>query len=195
MEYHYGGGNYSNNQNNKKPPEGGDFLSWALITLFFVTGLWPLGLFLLISKLSDGSGRKKRTYGRTTTARPSVANASQQKTSGEAEKAKSAVSKVTKTPQYGDKGSRIMSIVGLVLAFVGAIALVDGLTDMWMYNSFFELLLEGLSYPLGFLAGGIGLLLGDEAPGAPFRQIPGGRRQEGGRRHQPHGGGGRGLRA
>jgi len=160
MEYHYGGGNYSNNQNNGKPPEGGDFLSWALIALFFVTGLWPLGLFLLISKLSDGSGKKKCTYGRTTTARPSAANTSQQKASAESEKAKSAVSKVTKTPQYGDKGSRVMTIVGLVLAFVGAIALVDGLTEMWMYNSFFELLLEGLSYPLGFLAGGIGLLLG-----------------------------------
>lgn len=160
MEYHYGGGNYSSNQNKK--PENGDFLSWALIAIFFITGLWPLGLFLLISKLSDGSGKKRRTYGNTATARPSAANAAVQEKAqtGESAKAKSAVSKVTKTPQYGDKGSRIMSIVGLGLAVLGVLALIGGLSEAAYYSSFFELLLRELSYPLGFLAGGIGLLLG-----------------------------------
>ena len=88
MEYHYGGGNYTND-NNKKPGGSGDFLSWALIAVFFFTGLWPLGLFLLISKLSDGSGKKKRSYGRTTTGRPAVANSTQQNTASEADKTRS----------------------------------------------------------------------------------------------------------
>ena len=160
MEYHYGGGNYSGNQNNNKKPGDGDFLSWALIAIFFITGLWPLGLFLLISKLSDGSGKKRRTYGRTTTARPSTANLPQQRPVQEAEKPKSAVSKVTKTPQYGDKGSRTMTIVGLALAVLGVIAVFGGLTEIGYYSSFFDFLLRELSYPLGFLAGGIGLMLG-----------------------------------
>ncbi len=159
MEYHYGGGNYSNNQNNKKPGDG-DFLSWALIAIFFITGLWPLGLFLLISKLSDGSGKKKRTYSRTTTTRPVPTNTAQQRPVQETARPQSAVSKVTKTPQYGDKGSRIMSIVGLVMAVLGVLAVFGGLTEIGYYSSFFDFLLRELSYPLGFLAGGIGLLLG-----------------------------------
>ena len=166
MEYHYGGGNYNNNnyQNNRKP-DNGDFLSWALIAVFFLTGLWPLGLFLLISKLSDGSGKKKRTYSRTGTARPSVSTSytqQQQQRPQEAPKAQSAVSKVTKTPQYGDKGSRTMSIIGLILAIVGVLAVFGSFAELISgdYNGLFEFLLRGLSYPLAFLTSGVGLLLG-----------------------------------
>lgn len=162
MEYHYGGGNYSNNDNNKKSGSG-DFFSWALIAFFFLTGLWPLGLFLLISKLSDGNGRKKRSYGRTTTARPAAANATQQKTYAEADKAKnkaaSAMANVTRTPQYGEKGSRIMTIIGAILAAVGALALVDGIGDAAMYGSFWYVM-EDIFFSTGMLAGGLGLLLG-----------------------------------
>ncbi len=161
MEYHYGGGNYSGNQNNKKNGNG-DFFSWALIAIFFMTGLWPLGLFLLISKLSDGSGNKRRTYSKTGTARPSASSYTQQQQRPEEAPKQSVVSKVTKTPQYGDKGSRTMSIVGLILAIVGALAVVGSIGELITggYYDFFEYLLRGLSYPLAFLTSGVGLLLG-----------------------------------
>ena len=162
MEYHYGGGNYTND-NNKKPGGSGDFLSWALIAVFFFTGLWPLGLFLLISKLSDGSGKKKRSYGRTTTGRPAVANSTQQNTASEADKtrskAASAMANMTKTPQYGEKGSRIMTIIGAIMAAIGALALIDGISDAAMYGSFWYVM-EDIFFSTGMLAGGLGLLLG-----------------------------------
>jgi len=159
MEYHYDGGNYTNNSSKK--PDNGDFFSWALIALFFLTGLWPLGLFLLISKLSDGSGKKKRTYtyGRSGSAASAASNSAQQRPAEDVSKAKSAVAKMTKTPQYGNKGSRIMTIIGGILAAVGALALVDSIGDAALYGSFWSAI-EDIFFSTGMLAGGLGLLLG-----------------------------------
>lgn len=164
MAYYYGNGNYQNNNNNRKS-DNSDFFSWGLITILFLTGLWPIGLILLISKLSDGSRKKKPTTTSTyTAARQETAQKTQteQKTGTyEAPKSKtsSVMANVTRTPQYGEKGSKIMRIVGAVLAAIGAIALIDGIADAALYGSFWAVI-EDVFFSTGMLAGGIGLLLG-----------------------------------
>ena len=61
----------------KKPSGDADWGSWLLIAIMFATGLWPIGLFLLVKKLSDGR-RKPKTSGssapRQTPAAPAQTN-------------------------------------------------------------------------------------------------------------------------
>jgi hypothetical protein len=157
MAYYYGDGNYQNNNRNKKP-ENTDFLSWGLIAIFFVVGLWPIGLILLISKLSDGSGRKKTS---TSSTRSAARSTAQQSAAAEPAKSRtaSAVASVTKTPQYGDKGSRIMQIVGAVLGILGAVAALDGIAEAIQFG-FYWSDLSSIFFSLGMTAGGLGLFLG-----------------------------------
>ena len=173
MAYYYGG----QNRNNRKPDN--DFVSWGLIAIFFVTGLWPIGLILMIAKLVNSSGSGKgKTYtptSNTTTARTNTAHtaaapqtqarpqAAPARPAAQAappkSKAASAVASVTKTPQYGDKGSRIMQIVGAVLGIIGAIALLDDvgtvLAGVGIAN-----LISDMFFSTGLIAGGLGLFLG-----------------------------------
>ena len=85
----------------KKPSGDADWGSWLLIAIMFATGLWPIGLFLLVKKLSDGS-RKPKTSGssapRQTPAAPAQTNSMR--------------SQLARTPQYSAKGCRTMRTVG-----------------------------------------------------------------------------------
>ncbi len=183
MAYYYGDGNYQNNQNNQNRKPDNDWFSWGLIAILFITGLWPIGLILLISKLSDGSGRKKTisssTYARQEAARKAAeakqaaqaareAAAQAQKQAAQAQKsaqempkskAGNVMASVTRTPQYGEKGSKAMQIVGAVLGIIGAIALIDGIGDAISFGTF-SWVLRDIFCSTGLLAGGIGLLLG-----------------------------------
>ena len=151
-EYHYGGENLS-----PKPqkPEGGDFASWGLIAVFFITGLWPVGLVLLLVKLF-GSDQKKKT--RAPAANAAVSAAPER--SKQDSRASETVKKVTKTPQYGDKGTRTMRIVGIVLSILGALALLGGLGEAANYTDIWRFVLAELSPGLGVMLGGFGLLAG-----------------------------------
>ena len=194
MAYYYGDGNYQKPHNNQNNSSGnGDWFPWVLIAIFFMTGLWPVGLILLISKLSDmGSKKKKPTSssqrqtatqkktvsqqtqtgqtqtgqtqtGQTQTSRTQTGQttAAQPKrtTSGATAAKKNVVSNMMKTPQYSDKGSRIMQIIGWIVAGLGGFALLGGLGDAIGSGSLLQEL-GTIFFSTGMLAGGLGLLLG-----------------------------------
>ena len=133
-----------------QPPKknDSDIGSWIFIAVMFAVA-WPIGLFFLIGKLSDGS--KKRTASASKTARPATERKPLQH-----------VSAVTKTPQYSAKGARTMKIIGIVLSIIGAIATLGVMSDAGFYIEFgyFWDLIEQLFFPVGMLAGGIAVWLG-----------------------------------
>lgn len=155
------------------PRKDNEWVGWLLIGLFFVTGLWPVGLIMLISKLSDGSSRKRvnrnftvntgSNYQRYQQASRDV-GAAQQKKTGEAapsqtvKRSAQAIADLTHTPQYGDKGAKTMKIVGAVLGIIGALMLFGTVGDL--FTGIPVDLLEDMFYALGFVTGGAGLWLG-----------------------------------
>lgn len=148
-------------QSPKKDNEAG---SWIFIAVMFAIA-WPIGLFLLISKLSDGSNKKQTTStSKTYTTYTTKTTSATGKTvsTGKTVQRSSAVSNMTKTPQYSAKGAKIMKIVGAVLAIIGAFAMIGTLDDIsfhiqygWWWD-----FIEQMFYATGLLAGGIGVLMG-----------------------------------
>ena len=142
MSYEYDG----NGGLQPAPPKknDNDLGAWIFIAVMFAVA-WPVGLILLLTKLSEGGKKKVRRQ----TARSDAA----QKT----------VQQVTRTPEYSARSGRIMKTVGAVLGIVGALFLLRQLDftlgyaieyGEWMY------LLRQIFYPVGMLAGGASLLLG-----------------------------------
>ena len=142
------------------PKKNSDIGSWIFIAVMF-TVAWPIGLILLLIKLSE-SGNKRKNARRT--AGQSGQRTSQRVTaaSPQAEEARSAVEQVTRTPEYTDKGGRTMRIIGAILGILGCMALFsavgDNLSYAYHYNEWWYFLRQ-LFYPLGMLAGGASLLL------------------------------------
>lgn len=140
----------STSSRSKNDNSGPDVGYWIMTAIFFVTGLWPVGLNMLISKLSDPKRRKTAAKTASTTTR----------------KASAAIQKATQTPQYSAKSAKWMKIAGILLTIVGAVAFFNGVADnlFWLEDGFqlryVKYFLEGLFYPTGLLAGGIGLLIG-----------------------------------
>ncbi len=153
MSYQYdGNGGFQQTQPPKKP-ENNDIGSWILIAVMFMVA-WPIGLFLLISKLNEG--KKKVTT-----------SASQIRSTGKTTQVKksSPVSRVTQTPDDSSKGARIMKIIGGILTALGAFACLGLLGDLSFYFGEYGSVwhfLEDLFPRLGFLAGGIALLQGGQ---------------------------------
>lgn len=142
MSYEYDG----NGGLQPAPPKknDNDLGAWIFIAVMFAVA-WPVGLILLLMKLSEGGKKKVRRQ----TARSDAA----QKT----------VQQVTRTPEYSARSGKIMKTVGAVLGIVGALFLLRQLDftlgyaieyGEWMY------LLRQIFYPVGMLAGGASLLLG-----------------------------------
>lgn len=142
MSYEYDG----NGGLQPAPPKknDNDLGAWIFIAVMFAVA-WPVGLILLLMKLSEGGKKKVRRQ----TARSDTA----QKT----------VQQVTRTPEYSARSGKIMKTVGAVLGIVGALFLLRQLDFTlgyaieygdWMY------LLRQIFYPVGMLAGGASLLLG-----------------------------------
>ena len=147
------------------PKKDSDIGSWIFIAVMF-TVAWPIGLILLLIKLSEGGNKRKNAR---RTAGQSGQRTSQRVTaaSPQAEKARSAVEQVTRTPDYTDKGAKVMKIIGAAVAILGAFFLVQQV-------DYFELryaikwhewmdLLRQVFYPMGMMAGGVSLLLGSGA--------------------------------
>jgi len=140
----------STSSRSKNDNSGPDVGYWIMTAIFFVTGLWPVGLIMLISKLSDPKRRKTAAKTASTTTR----------------KTSAAIQKATQTPQYSAKSAKWMKIAGILLTIVGAVAFFNGVADnlFWLEDGFrlhyVKHFLEGLFYPTGLLAGGIGLLIG-----------------------------------
>ena len=170
MSYEYD----ENNGLQPRPPKknnNNDLGSWIFIAVMFAVA-WPVGLILLLSKLSEGGGKRMRDQARDAWSRTAAGSAAQGRTAAASKAAKpgaakKAVSQVTKTPDYSDKGARAMKIIGAVLGILGAFLLVQHLDyfelryaikyNEWMY------LLQQAFYPAGMMAGGVSLLLGSGA--------------------------------
>ena len=172
MNYDYDPNSGFTPRKENRPPNN-DWVGWLLIGLFFVTGLWPVGLIMLISKLSDGSSRKKvnrnftvntgSNYRRYQQASRDVGAAQQKKTGETAppqtvKRSAQTIADLTHTPQYGAKGAKIMKLVGAILGISGLLALGGIIGDAiagYMLPEF-----EDLFYMTGLVAGGAGLWLG-----------------------------------
>ena len=146
------------------PKKDSDIGSWIFIAVMF-TVAWPIGLILLLIKLSE-SGNKKKNARRTTGQSGQRTSQRVTAASPQAEKARSAVEQVTRTPDYTDKGTKTMKIIGAILGILGCVALFsavgDNLSYAYHYNEWWYFARQ-LFYPLGMLAGGASLLLGSGA--------------------------------
>ena len=164
MSYEYD----ENNGLQPRPPKknDNDLGSWVFIAIMFAVA-WPVGLILLLSKLSEGSGRKMRQQAREAWQRTAAGSAEAKSAQARSSAARNTVRKVTETPNYSDKGAKIMKIIGAAVAILGAFFLVQQV-------DYFELryaikwhewmdLLRQVFYPMGMMAGGVSLLLGSGA--------------------------------
>lgn len=156
---------YDNSLRQPQPPKkDSDIGSWIFIAVMF-TVAWPIGLILLLIKLSE-SGNKKKNSRRTTGQSGQRTSQRVTAASPQAEKARSAVEQVTRTPDYTDKGTKTMKIIGAILGILGCVALFsavgDNLSYAYHYNEWWYFARQ-LFYPLGMLAGGASLLLGSGA--------------------------------
>lgn len=165
MAYEYDNDNGFRPERPQPPKKDNDIGAWIFIAVMFMA-VPPVGLILLLCKLSEGSGRKKttRTYAPSQTGQRTSQRVGQ---TAQVEKARTAVKQVTRTPDYTDKGGRTMKIIGAVVAILGAFFLVQQV-------DYFELryaikwhdwmdLLRQVFYPMGMMAGGVSLLLGSGA--------------------------------
>ncbi len=164
MSYEYDG----NGGLQPAPPKknDNDLGAWIFIAVMFAVA-WPVGLILLLMKLSEGGGRKMRQQAREAWQRTAAGSAEAKPAQARASAAKNTVRKVTETPNYSDKGAKTMKIIGAVVGILGAFFLVQQV-------DYFELryaikwhdwmdLLRQVFYPMGMMAGGVSLLLGSGA--------------------------------
>ena len=162
MSYYYeGNGNFSTDEERRaqkqprqpqapKKPDNGDMGSWIFIAVMLAVA-WPIGLILLISKLKESGGKKG------TREKERVSDAKEAKG-----RVKSAVSDVTRSPTDSDKSARIMKIVGICLAAVGAIVALAALMELpyALEYGYMLTLLEELFVSIGFVSAGGVLLAG-----------------------------------
>ena len=188
MEYHY---DYHNDRDGAQPPhqpntpqrtpnpngQSNDFGAWLLIGIMFLVA-WPVGLILLIKKLTDDPKAKKtaaqtrnRVQQAQTQARQNFQQAAQsaqqtrpaQQQPVQQPKKQSAVQKVTQTPQPSAGGAKALKIIGIILAALGGAALLNvAANDLGYAIQYSEwwYFLRQLFYPVGLLAGGVSLLIG-----------------------------------
>ena len=129
-----------------------DLGSWIFI-IVMLSVAWPVGLILLISKLSDSSGRKNRAPRQASSQAAAQAQPRVQQT----------MQQVTKTPVYTDKSAKTMKTIGAVLGILGCLALFSAVGENLSYAvqySEWWFFLRQLFYPVGMLASGAALLLG-----------------------------------
>ena len=163
MSYEYD----ENNGLQPKPPKknDNDLGSWIFIAIMFAIW-WPIGLIMLLSKLSEGGGRKMRQQARDAWQRTAAGSAEAKSAQARASVAKNTVRRVTETPNYSDKGAKTMKIIGAVVGILGCVAMLSAVSDnlsyAYHYNEWWYFARQ-LFYPLGMMAGGASLLLGSGA--------------------------------
>ena len=159
MSYRYeGNGKFSTDEEKRKsttqsaakptPPEkDSDIGGWLFIALMFAVA-WPIGLILLISKLSEEHGADKKT------------TAAKAKNS----KVKKAAVHVTKSPRETNGTVRVLKIVGIALTALGGLVALGLLTEVPYYIEYARWweLFSDFSIAATFLASGGGLLWGSE---------------------------------
>lgn len=159
MAYYYDGSNGFQPGGSPNKTDKDDVGSWVLIGIFFLTGLWPVGLILLISKLSDGSRRKKprQTYASMGAGAGRAWDQASASAARAAEQAGNTVrGKMTKTPQYSSRGAGLMKVIGMVMLCLGlsvALGAFNQVFGSWE-------MISALIYGMGMGTGGIGLWVG-----------------------------------
>ena len=107
------GGGY--NAPRRKKDNG--WISWGLIVFLFIIQLWPIGLILLILKLSDGSGAKRPASRDTAAAKPKQRPAENVVTQ--------AAKQVTKSPDDSDKTAKLLKIIGAAVMGLFGLAAIS----------------------------------------------------------------------
>ena len=179
MAYEYDNDNGFRPERPQPPKKDNDIGAWIFIAVMF-TVAWPIGLILLLIKLSESGNKKKNAH--RTTGQSGQRTSQRVGQTAQAEKARTAVKQVTQTPDYTDKGGRTMKIIGAILGIAGCLALFsavgDNLSYAYHYNEWWYFARQ-LFYPLGMTAGGVSLLLGSgvmkrrQRRGAKARRAPG----------------------
>ena len=158
---------YHDDYQPQRQPNGGkndnDFGAWLLIGIMFLVA-WPVGLILLIKKLADNPQKLKNAASTTAAHIRAKAEEQKQATAQKAPQQKTgAVKKVTQTPQPSAGGARVMKFIGIALAVLGIVAMMNvvynDLSYAVNYHAWWRFLRE-LFYPTGLLAGGLALLAG-----------------------------------
>ena len=158
----------SRNANKPNKPDKNEVWSWVVIALLFAFA-WPVGLIVLLAKLSD----RKRKSGRGAqstiiTAEPedavtaAAAPTAAEKKSDSAAQSRKRRSSITRTPKISDGNANVMRNIGLVVTVIGAIILFNALGDNLFFLEYgnWRAFLEYTFWPMGITAGGLGLLLG-----------------------------------
>ena len=149
------------NPGQPKKPDNNEIWSWVVIAILFAFA-WPVGLIVLFAKLSDSSKRKKDRGAARQTIIESDAAREANSAASQTQKRRTTRSNITRTPELSNRGAKIMRTVGIALAVIGAIALVNtaGNYLFFLQEGHWAWFLEEIFYPLGITAGGAGLLLG-----------------------------------
>lgn len=148
---------------NYKKQDDGDWFSWVLIGLLFLSGWgWWIGLILLINKLKDDKRRSaQRGYTAAVTAQTrtsGVRRTEQYTVAREASKVTKAAKKVTKSPSDTSATARTLQIVGGILAAVFGIGLVSQVGEALSYG-WQRWMFEEIMPVIGFFAGGATMFL------------------------------------
>ena len=127
-------------------PSNSDMGSWIFIAFMFAVA-WPIGLVMLISKLSESGGTAKKP----TTSK-----------SKSSSKVKKAAAGVTRSPKDTSGTARVLQIVGICLAAVGGLVALGLLTDLPYYLEYARWgeIFSDFSVAAAFLASGGGLMWG-----------------------------------
>ena len=165
MAYRYDGRGFE-----QEPPhkDDNDVGSWILIGALFLFGLWPIGLVVLLNKLSDKTVKNKKTEAKTenrTATWTETAPKTEGRTSA-AQKVTATAKKVTRTPQYGEKGAKIMKIVGIVTAVIGVIGMLSTMGELGFYMEHQQWIwdfAQEIFFATGIAAGGVSLIFGSRA--------------------------------
>ena len=137
-----------------KKKSGGDVGGWILIAVMFATGLWPIGLIMLISKLSDQPKKTgaSRSSGARTSTSPNANTAARSQN-----KVEKTVKKMTRAPEASDRTAHILTIVGILLVAVFGVSLLPQIAEIIGYG-WYSYMLSDLMSTAGFLAGGLVML-------------------------------------
>ena len=130
MAYEYDNDNGFRPERPQPPKKDNDIGAWIFIAVMF-TVAWPIGLILLLIKLSESGNKKKNAH--RTTGQSGQRTSQRVGQTAQAEKARTAVKQVTQTPDYTDKGGRTMKIIGAILGIAGCLALFSAVGDNLSY--------------------------------------------------------------
>ena len=149
-------------------PDKNEVWSWVVIALLF-SFAWPVGLIVLLAKLSD----RKRKSGRgaqSTIITAETEDAAETATGSVEKKSSSAAGQTKKkgssilcrTPKVSDGNANVLRNIGIVLTVIGGIALFGTASDylFFLQDGHWAWFLEEVFFPMGITAGGLGLLLG-----------------------------------